>query len=238
MLTAVLLVAMVACLAAMVREQVRQHKRRMGERSALLDPAQDVLEEAVRTLDASRLPSLSGRYRGEDARLDVLVDTLALRRLPRLWLRAEVRRALPLGGPLYVVREACTAQAMEAGGRLTRELVAPAGWPAGLVVRTDPDMAFHAPGALEPLGRLLAAEDVVSVLVSPRGVRVTIEAARGEAAAFRVSRDARFATPVPSEAAARLLDLAVDLAATLGSASSASSRGASVTAGRAPSPAA
>ncbi|MEA2288446.1 MAG: hypothetical protein QOD55_443 [Solirubrobacteraceae bacterium] len=225
MLSVLLLVAMVACAAAMVAEQVRQHRRRSRERAALLDPATAVLDDADRQVDATHLPSLSGRYRGWEARLDLLVDTLMLRRLPRLWLRAEVRRSLPVGGPLYVVRQACTAQALEAGGRLTRELVAPADWPEGLVVRTDPERPFHLPGALAPVGRLFDAEEIVSVLVSPRGVRVAAEAARGEAAAFRVSRDARFQAPVAPELAARLLGVTADLAEALHRAPSGDSAG-------------
>ncbi len=212
MLSTLLVVAMVALVAAMVAEQLRQHRRRKSEHQKLLDEATGVLEGERTGLDASGLPFIEGRHEGHDARLDLIIDALALRKLPRLFLRAAIHRLLPVATPIFAVRMTTGSGMVESDPRLTRTVPTPGTWPEDVVVRTTENGTIPVPDALLDLGRLFDDPRTSSVMVSPRGVRVSWEAARGDVAAWRVSRGARFATGVPAALARELLDVAARLA--------------------------
>jgi hypothetical protein len=210
-LSTLLVVAMVALVGVMVAEQLRQHRRRRREQEALLDAASGVLDDARAELDASGLPVLVGRHDGHDARLDVLVDALALRKLPRLFVRAAIHRPLPVAAPVFAIRMTSGSGMAESDPRLGRGVPTPASWPEDVLVRTTEDGTVPLPDYLLDLGRLFEDPRTASVLVSPRGVRVSWEAARGDVAAWRVSRGARFGSGVPAALARDLLEAAARL---------------------------
>ncbi|CAA9502922.1 MAG: hypothetical protein AVDCRST_MAG69-1997 [uncultured Solirubrobacteraceae bacterium] len=212
MLSTLLVVAMVALVAAMVAEQLRQHRRRKRELRSLLDEVTGVLEDGRRDLDASGLPFLEGRHAGHDARLDLVIDALALRKLPRLFLRAAIHRPLPVAAPVFAVRMTTGSGMVENDRRLSRGMPTPPDWPEDVLVRTTENGPVPMPGPLLELGRLFEDPRTSSVMVSSRGVRVSWEAARGDVAAWRVSRGARFGTCVPAALAHELLEVTAGVA--------------------------
>lgn len=217
MFSTVLVVAMVALVAAMVAEQLRQHRRLRREQSGLLDQVSGVLEDERAERDASALPVLRGRHDGHEARLDLIIDALALRKLPRLFLRAAIHRPLPVSAPVFAVRMTSGSGMVESDPRLTRGVPTPAAWPEDVLVRTTEDGPVPVPAALHGLGRLFDDPRTASVMVSPRGVRVSWEAARGDVAAWRVSRGARFGASVPADMARELLDTTASVSDALAS---------------------
>ena len=212
MLSTVLVVAMVALVAAMVAEQLRQHRRRKREYAALFDEATGALEGARPDLDGSGLPVLIGRHDGHEARLDLVIDALALRKLPRLFVRAAIHRPLPVPAPVFAVRMTTGSGMVENDPRLSRGVPTPPSWPEDVLVRTSEDGPARVPEVLLRVGDLFDDPRTGSVMVSPRGVRVSWEAARGDVAAWRVSRGARFGNGVPVDLARALLDTAGGLA--------------------------
>lgn len=214
-MSTVLVVAMAALVAAMVAEQLRQHRRIRREHGGLLDQVTGVLENSRLERDASRLPVVVGRHQGHDARLDVVIDALALRKVPRLFLRAAVHRRLPVGAPVFAIRTSSGSGMVENDPRLSRYLPTPATWGEEVVVRTTEDGPARVPDDLLRVGRLFDDPRTASVMVSPLGVRIAWEVARGEVAAWRVSRGARFGERVRADLARELLDTAAALAAAL-----------------------
>ncbi len=215
MLSTVLVVAMVALVAAMVAEQLRQHRRLKREHSSLLDDAVPTLDGGRLERDPYGLPVGRGCHDGQDARLDLIVDALALRKVPRLFTRASIHRPLPVGAPIFAVRMTSGSGMVESDPRLSRGLPTPPTWPEEVLVRTTEDGPARVPDELLRVARLFDDPRTASVMVSPRGVRVAWEAARGDVAAWRVSRGARFGAPVPASLAREVLEAAAALADSL-----------------------
>lgn len=212
MLSTVLVVAMVALVAAMVAEQLRQHRRLKREHDRLLDGATGVLEDARAERDDSGLPVLRGRHDGHEARLDLVIDALALRKLPRLFVRGAIHRPLPVDAPVFAVRMTTGSGMVESDRRLTRGVPTPPAWPEDVLVRTTEDGPARVPEALLGVGELFEDPRTGTVMVSPRGIRLSWEAARGDVAAWRVSRGARFGAGVPGDMARELLATAAAVA--------------------------
>jgi len=214
-LTNLLTLAMVACIAAMVAEQLRQHRRRKREHDGLLDDAEGVLDSPVRGRDATGLPVVSGGHDGREARLDLMIDALAMRKLPRLFLRGAIHAPLDVPAPIFAQRLSVGSGMADGDRRLDRELPAPAHWPPEVVIRTTPDGPDHLPRSLYSAGAVFDDPRTLSFLAAPRGLRLTWEVARGDMAAWRVSRGARFGEHVPAHVADHLLSTAGDLADSL-----------------------
>lgn len=215
MLSTLLVVAMVACIAIMVSEQLRQHRRLAREHQTLLDEAEGILGRPVRGSDQTGLPVLTGTHDGRDVRLDVMIDSLALRKLPRLFLRGAIHRRLGVPAPIHAQRPSVGSGMVENDRLLEKELPTPAGWPEEVVVRTTADGPDQVPETLLAAGEVFADPRTLSLLAAPRGLRLTWEVARGDVAAWRVSRGARFGEHVPAEVADRLLTTAGEIAEAL-----------------------
>jgi hypothetical protein len=161
-------------------------------------------------------PVIAGRYRGFEVRLEPVVDHIAWRKLPSLWLKATVIRPMPYAGVLDVIARPQGVEFYSPSDELNERLPAPASWPAGLMICTD-DVAAMPPLALvEPHIALFDDPQMKELLVTPRGVRLVRQVWQGERAAYLVLRQVQFAESRLRPAVARAaLDAALALAETL-----------------------
>ena len=175
-------------------------------------PASEVLADVEVLQDGIGYPTIRGRYAGLDVKLELVVDTLTMRQLPRLWLIATVRRDLPLDNPVDIVLRPVSTDVVSPGGRFGWERPRPAAWPEHMRIATPLPGPIPALDQLEVLSGLLHDERTKSVLVAPGGVRVVTELARGDVARHRVVRRADFDVVLEPSRLRRLLDDELELA--------------------------
>ncbi len=82
-------VALVA-ITALVMLYRRDRRRLQAQRAQLFDSCLDLFQSYRITQEGPNYPLLSGRYRGYEARLEPVIDNLAWRKVPVLWLRATI----------------------------------------------------------------------------------------------------------------------------------------------------
>src|SRR5690242_664356 len=77
----------------------RRDKRRADrERQVLFDDARGLLRDAEIERTPRDYPKLRGRYRDHDVSIDAVIDTIAVRKLPSVWLRVTVLAEIPFTG--------------------------------------------------------------------------------------------------------------------------------------------
>jgi hypothetical protein len=158
-------------------------------------------------------PKLRGRYRGYEVAIDAVVDHIAVRKLPSLWLRVTVLAEIPFRGTCDVLARAHNVEFYSPAGDLDHVLALPAGWPDHLTVKSDDPAAMPPQPLLAPHIRIFEDPRVKELLVTPRGVRLVRQAAQGSRAEYMVLRQALFGPVVlPREQLVTLLDAAVALA--------------------------
>jgi hypothetical protein len=206
----------IACLLAigvLVWIYRRDKNRLERERVQLFEDVRGLLSEAELSRAAGEYPKLRGRYRGYEVTIDAVVDHIAVRKLPSLWLRATVLTEIPYGGACDVMARAHNVEFFSPAGDFQHALKLPAGWPDHLTVKSD-DPAAIPPEAI--LGRHIGIFDeprIKELLVTPRGVRVVRQAAQGARAEYMVLRQALFGTVrIPRDQLAAMLDAAIALA--------------------------
>jgi hypothetical protein len=200
------LVAVVAGLAVIGLAAIQtRHRRRVGrERRAVLAGVEGLFTEVTVSQDGIGYPSLRGRWNGHWVKLDLVVDTLAMRQLPTLWMLVSVLRPLPVRTPIDITLRPRSSDIVSAGTAFAYEHAPPPGWPEDLRV-TTPEPALPPLEVLDESVELLEQPTTKGLLIAPGGVRIVHELARGAIGQYRVVRRPKFAFAVEPERVTALL---------------------------------
>jgi len=191
----------------------RRHRRRVrAERAAIFAEVLALFDSYRVVQDDIDFPVLTGHYRGHAVRVQPLLDHIAVRKLPSLWLLVSVYRRLPIRGTFDLLARPQNIEFYSPSARLPVALQAPPGWPRHAAIRTD---GIHPLPSEQVIGRHLGFFDdprAKELTVTPRGVRLVYQAAQANRAHYLVLRQAQFEQLTLAPGIVReLLDRAVAL---------------------------
>jgi hypothetical protein len=192
----------------LLRRFGRERDRRRAEYEHFFRSATPVLADArIEDTGSVGYPRLAGRYRGFAVQVLPVIDTLATRRLPALWLLLTLQDALPLKARFDLMMRPTSPTTFSNFDLLPFTVEQPAGYPEHAVLRTDD------PGHLLPADIVAPHLDVFhdarakELLITPNGVRLVWLLAEASRARYGVFREADFGgTDLEPELLSRLLD--------------------------------
>jgi hypothetical protein len=206
------LIAVLLAIGVLVWIYRRDRNRLERERALLFEDVRGLLTDAEITRAAGEYPKLRGRYRGYDVAIDAVIDHIAVRKLPSLWLRVTVLTEIPYGGTCDVMARAHNVEFFSPAGDLQHVLKLPEGWPDHLTVKSDDPEAIPPEAILTRHIGIFNEPRMKELLVTPRGVRIVRQAAQGSRAEYMVLRQALFgAVRIPRDQLASMLDATVAL---------------------------
>lgn len=172
----------------------REHRRRRAQHSAILDPVAGAFERSQMSVDATGLPRLEGMYRGQQLRLDVIPDTMTIRRLPQLWLSITSIQALPLAqAGLAVLVRPSGADYYSLTDRMAERFDPPAEFPPECLVRGETPSAVATLAKLARVaGRIFADPKVKEIAATRRGLRIVYQLAEGKRGHYLLLRQSEF----------------------------------------------
>ncbi len=133
-----------------------------------------------------------GRRNGEVFQFTTVTDTLAVQKLPNLWLVVTLQKTQPVMGIYDVMMRPSAHSAFSRFDFLPRTLPRPEDFPAEAVLRTD-EGAGVAPLAAMRLGLpVLHTPQGKELVISPNGLRIVIHLAEADKARYGLFREARF----------------------------------------------
>ncbi len=188
------------------RDQILLREQRHGFVAGCLG----LLREPSLTQQGADYPVLRGLYRGHKVELRPLADTLALRKLPALWLSVTVERPTGAPGVIDALLRPTGAEHWSPSERLPHRLPTPPSLPETVLLRADGEAA----GALLPLlpAGFLGSTHAKEALITPKGVRLVVLVDEAERGPYLVLRQARFATAeLDADRARSLLEQATAL---------------------------
>ena len=160
-------------------------------------------------------PVLTGSYRGREVRLEPVLDDMAWRKLPSLWLKVTVLTPNPRRGSLGLLLRPRGGEFYSPTADMKDRLPLPVSLPRDALLCSD-DGRTAPVGALEGQTQLFEDPRMKELVITPLGIRLVYQAAQGERAEYLVLRQARFqenrADPVKVKA---LLERALAIAATV-----------------------
>lgn len=182
----------IVAVALMVWLQVRDVRRIKRMRRDAVVCAQGALTDVQVEQQGIAYPTLRGRCGDHAAKVELIVDTVTIRQLPRLWLAVTVQCRTGVGVPVDIVLRPLPTDIVSPGTRFPYEHRVPPDWPAHMRIATPTPSPLPELGELTALGSVVSEPETKSVLVTPRGVRIVTELARGDVAPYRVTRRPEF----------------------------------------------
>jgi hypothetical protein len=209
--TVVAVVAGLAVAAVLCHLQLIHVRRVRRERHRLFADVQHVLDDPVVHRDGLGYPVVTGSYRGHPVRLQPVVDTLTLRKLPALWLLVTQARRLEVGAPIDVLLRPSGSEFFSPNAEFAHELQPPDWLPRP--VRIASPGGTPARSTLDRLAPLLRDPRTKEVFVSAAGIRVARQLTEGAQGPYRSARRADFGSVrlVP-EGLHRLLETITEVA--------------------------
>lgn len=212
----IVLVVLVLTALVLWRQSRRQVAQTLAARARLLEPCLPLFEGAVVRPASLGYPRLSGRAMGRIWDVQVVPDGLGVRKLPALWLLVSVTEPMPVAGTLHLMLRPTGAEGFSNFRRLPDQGALPEGFPQDAGLRGE-GVAGVSPALMLPVVAALGEARVKEVIISPKGLRVTLlldEAERGKYLILRqVDLGRAPVEPALMRAALAALD---DLAARLG----------------------
>lgn len=178
-----------AGIAVLAMIQHRHVSRVRTDRARLFDGCAGSLESCEVLPRGLNFPLLRGRWRGNDVRVEPVIDTLSMRTLPVLWLVVTVRGRHEVPGHLSVLARMSGTEFYARHTETGKPVPLGWDWPDELAVRSSrSDVAIEPPELLQRIRGLMASGTVKHVALGPDRTRVVWKCATGDSATYRVTR--------------------------------------------------
>jgi hypothetical protein len=153
-----------------------------------------------------------GNYRNRTFQIKAITDTLAVRKLPSLWLMMTLPEPQPVPATFDVMMRPQGPTTFSNFDFLSHTLPTPDGFPQEAVVRSDSAAAALPREALLGPLKFLEANRGKELLISPKGLRFVLQAAEADRARYGVYREANFGdTAISGNLVQKTMDILIDL---------------------------
>jgi hypothetical protein len=197
----------------------RDARRQRQQRAALFSQCLELFQAYRVTQQGADFPTLEGTYRGFRVKLEPILDTVAWRKIPSLWLKATVFAPNPQSGVLDFLVRPQGAEFYSPSESLPHRLRVPEGWPQHAILCTDDRAQMPQPDLITPHMALFDDPKMKELLVTPRGVRLVWQIWQAERSEYLVLRQAKFSGTAVDRAPVRLLlDTAIAVSTSLNAA--------------------
>ncbi len=178
---------------------MRDHRVAIEARERLLDPFAPIVGDARVVIGLDGFPKLTGRLGDRrEVTIELIPDTLVMRRLPQLWLVVTLRERFPSARPtIGALARATGAEFYSHVHDLPERVDTPLSLETGLLIRGDGRLAGrNLQRCCEALRHIFSDLQVKEVVATAKGVRIVRQAFEGDRGAHLLLRQARF----PAEA--------------------------------------
>jgi hypothetical protein len=139
---------------------------------------------------------LQGEYQGHRFQIQSIIDTLATRKLPSLWLMVTLPEPQSTTATIDMMLRASGPTTFSNFDFLPHTLPTPKGFPEQATIRSDDEHATVPVSAILPHLDLFHGRRGKELLISPKGLRLVVQAAEADRARYGVFREANFGDTV------------------------------------------
>jgi hypothetical protein len=186
-------VALVLCGWLMLRKMRSEAQKRAARTEGLFSSIVPLLSDVVsQPGEAAGTWIVSGKYGENPFQLRSIIDTLATRKLPSLWLQVTLQRAQPVTITLDIMRRPNGATTFSNFDFMPSTQQNPDNFPEDAVTRSDGAVDAIVSGVLPRHSALISVSRAKELVVSPNGLRLVLQIAEGDRLRHGVFRQADF----------------------------------------------
>jgi hypothetical protein len=181
----------------LVRQAIRRARQRKSEPDRLFERARTILDHpSVAAGATAGTYLLTGRFAGHDVQVKAVTDTLALRKLPSLWLMVTLPGAVPVSGTLDLMMRPTGPTSFSNFDHLPTTVATPPDFPEHAVIRTDDPALMPPLELIQPHLSAFRGPRGKELLITPKGLRIVVLLAEADRARYGVLRQADFGDAV------------------------------------------
>lgn len=135
---------------------------------------------------------LTGYFNGQPVQVKAITDTLALRKLPSLWLMVTLPGELPLAATFDLMMRPAGPTTFSNFDHLPATLATPPDFPANAVIHTDDAERALPCHVVAPHLQPFFGTSAKELLIAPKGLRMVVLLAQADRARYGVLRQADF----------------------------------------------
>jgi hypothetical protein len=171
-----------------------ERRKLRASRASILDPVKDHFTNAKLTFDGAGFPKLEGTLDGHQMRLELIPDTMTIRRLPQLWLSMTDVVDLPIAGRgVAILIRPSGADYYSLTEHMRIRLDVPPAFPWECIVKGETSESSHTLDLVaKSAAKLLADPRMKEVAVTSRGVRIIRQLAEGKRGDHLLLRQSAF----------------------------------------------
>jgi len=180
-------------------------------RRGMLDDCIDLLQNTNMEKTISDFPHLSGQYAGYSVTLALILDTMAVRKVPPLWLTVEVEGKQVIKGSLDLLVRPQNSEFYSPSWQWEGNLKTPKNWPKHSIIKYQQDVASidvltqYVPSIFED-------DHMKELLVLPSKLRITYLVKQAAKSEYMVLRNVLLdAKPIDKRQVERLIKKAIEI---------------------------
>jgi hypothetical protein len=135
---------------------------------------------------------LTGKYQGHFFQLQTVVDALVTRKVPSLWLMVTLPEPQPVEAVFNLMMRAGGPSTFSNFDFLEHVVATPSDFPEHAMIRTDDPEKVLPSHKVRPHLQMFFGPKAKELLVSPKGLRIVVQAAQADRARYSVLREANF----------------------------------------------
>lgn len=194
-LNVALLLFVLAGVAGLGAMALRDHRRELKERAALLDGLRGRFDAGQIEIGGDGFPTLTARLADRrQLTVSLLPDTLVMRRLPQLWLIVTLHERLEKPRPsIGALARSTGVEFYSQTLNFPQRVDTAAGLDPALLLRGDRQLsAADLDRVVGILGSIFQDAHVKEIAATPRGVRMVRQVSEGDRGSHLLLRQARF----------------------------------------------
>ncbi|MGE0053814.1 MAG: hypothetical protein AB7S74_06355 [Hyphomicrobium sp.] len=198
-----------------------RHERLLvkARRQNILEPVRELFDDATFETDGAGIPRIEGLYRARRFKLDLIPDTMTVKRLPQLWLSITALKPTNIADAgLVVLIRPSGNDYYSLAQHMSTHLDTPREFPWECLVRGQSERSRATLQAIKTVaGAILSDPKVKEIAVTQRGLRIVYQLAEGKRGQHLLLRQCDFeGTTLEPQLLAHLSGELDTLAAVLG----------------------
>lgn len=160
-------------------------------RAMLFNNCDGILDNTSTFYEDNGFPVIKGHYNGFDVQLNLIPDTIVMRKVPPLWLMVSIKANKKSKGSMDFIVRPQNIEFYSPGWHWDGLFKAPANWPQYSIAKYQ-DTKASVSVLDEYIPRLFSDEKVKQLLVTPDSVRITYMAKQAIRGEYLLTRSAVF----------------------------------------------
>ena len=171
----------------------REARMRKQRRAGFLDLVQQLFDGGLKAIKPDGFPRISGSYRNHTFDIQVVTDSLNLRKLPAMWLLVTLPEAMPVGGTFDMMMRPRGIEPFSKFAGLPIQLEQEQHFPHDCAIRTDAPLALPPSNLIARHLGLFNDPRAKELVISPQGLRVVWLAEEAHRGRYLIFRDGEMA---------------------------------------------